>query len=111
MTGPSVPAQPGRAQGALFAAAVVVGPALLAWHLHRLWNPNGAYAYGWVVPLLAVFLFKSRWNDRPPPSAPVKYAAFLAIVLALLTLPVRWLQEAAPERSICAWSCALASVG
>lgn len=107
----SVFAKPGCARGALFAAAVVLGPALLLWHLHGLWNPDGAYAYGWVVPLLAAFLCKSRWDDRPPPSAPLRDAAFLAIVFALAMLPARWLQEAAPERSICAWSYAVASVG
>jgi exosortase len=98
-------------QDALFATAVVLGPALLFWHLHRLWNPNGAYAYGWVVPLLAAFLYKFRWDDRPPPSTPVEGAVFLAIAFALLTLPARWLQEAAPERSICAWVDAVATVG
>jgi exosortase len=35
----------------------------------------------------------------------------LALALALLSLPARWLQEAAPERSICTWSYAIASVG
>ena len=42
---------------------------------------------------------------------PLETAAFLAIVFGLLTLPARWLQEAAPERSICAWSYAFACVG
>jgi exosortase len=76
-----------------------------------LWNPNGAYAYGWIVPFLAAYLYKSRWEDRPPPSTPIAFAAFSAIVFALLTLPARWLQEAAPERSICVWSYAIACVG
>jgi len=104
-------ASPGIAHGALFAAAVVLGPGLLLWHLHGLWNPDGAYAYGWAVPLLAAFLCKSRWEDRPTPSAPIRAAAFWAIVFALATLPAHWLQEAAPERSICAWTFAIGSIG
>jgi len=104
-------ANPGGARVALFAAAVFLGPALLFWHLHGLWNPDGAYAYAWAVPALAAFLCKCRWDDRPPPSAPIRDAAFVAIVLALVILPARWLQEAAPERSICAWSYAVATVG
>lgn len=95
----------------LFAAAVIAGPTLLFWHLHGFWEPNGAYAYGWVVPFLAAFLFKLRWDDRPAPSAPLEGAPWIAVALALLTLPAHWLQEAAPERSICAWSYAVAVMG
>jgi len=98
-------------QDVLFAAAVTLGPALLLWHLRGLWNPNGAYAYGWAVPLLAAFLFKFRWDDRPCPSASIRQGPWLLPVLALLTLPARWLQEAAPERSLCAWTYAAAAVG
>jgi len=101
----------GRARGGIFAAAVVLGPILLFWHSHGLWNPDGAYAYGWVVPLLAIFLFKSRWEERPLPSVPFRSAAVFVIIFALLILPARWLQEAAPERSICAWTYAGAVVG
>ena len=110
---PDTVAKPGcwSAQGALFTVAVVLGPALLLWHLHGQWNPEGEYAYGWAVPLLAAFLYRSRWTDRPAPSAPIKSAVFWAIVFALITLPARWLQEAAPERSICAWSYAVGTVG
>lgn len=122
LTPPSPERIPGQVSGSrvssgsllasvLFAAAVVVGPALLFWHLHGFWDPNGSYAYGWVVPFLAAFLFRLRWEDRPAPTAPLKGAAFAAAVLALLILPTRWLQEAAPERGICAWLYAFAVVG
>lgn len=83
----------------------------MLWHLHGQWVPDGAYAYGWIVPVLAAFLGKTRWDDRPPRSAPWNGVAALAIILALLTLPARWLQEAAPERGICAWVYALSAVG
>jgi exosortase len=112
---PAAPQKSARLSGksiALFAGAIVAGPALLLWHLHGLWNPDGSYAYGWVVPLLAAYLCKCRWDDRPPASAPYRGGAvFLAVVFALVTLPAHWLQEAAPERSVCVWSFALAAVG
>jgi len=95
----------------LFLAAAAVAPILISWHLHKQWVPDGAYAYGWVVPFLAVFLVKLRWDDRPAPSPPVPGMAFLAIACAVLTLPAHWLQEAAPERSICVWTYALAGAG
>jgi len=95
----------------VFLVAVALGPALLCWHLHGLWNPDGDYAYGWAVPLLAACLCKFRWDDRPETSAPVEAALVLAVALALMTLPARWLQEAAPERAICAWSYAAGCVG
>lgn len=95
----------------LFLAAAAIAPALLSWHLHGQWVPDGAYAYGWIVPVLAAFLVKLRWEDRPAPSPPLSGMAFLAITCALFTLPARWLQEAAPERGICAWTYALAGLG
>lgn len=100
-----------RHEAVLFVAAVVLGPVLLFYHLHRLWNPDGAYAYGWVVPMLAAFLCKSRWDDRPAPSSPMGDAAILAILFTLLAIPARWLQEAAPERAICAWWYGLSVLG
>ena len=95
----------------LFVGAAAVAPILLSWHVHRQWVPDGAYAYGWVVPFLAAFLVKLRWDDRPAPSPPLSGMTFLAMAFALLALPALWLQEAAPERSICVWTYALACVG
>ena len=95
----------------LFAAAVIAGPLLLFWHLHLLWNPEGAYSYGWAVPLLAAYLFKSRWDDRPALGPPRRAGALFAIVCALMLLPARWLQEAAPERTACAWIYGAACAG
>jgi exosortase len=99
------------AEGVLLAAAVVTGPGLLCWHLHGLWNPDGSYAYGWAVPLLAAWLCKWRWDERPAGSAAVGGAAGLAAGLAVMTLPALWLLEAAPERGICAWTYAAGCVG
>lgn len=108
---PASPQQRATAPVLVLLAAVVVPPVLLSWHLHGQWVPDGAYAYGWIVPFLAAYLFKLCWDDRPPASPPLSGMAFLAITCAFLTLPARWLQEAAPERAICSWTYALAGVG
>ncbi|MEP6668708.1 MAG: exosortase/archaeosortase family protein [Chthoniobacter sp.] len=107
----SAPPRRGRGPAALFLTAVVLGPALSLWHLHGQWVPDGAYAYGWIVPVMGVYLAKIRWDDRPAPSAPWNGVAALVVLLALLIIPARWLQEAAPERSICGWVHALSAVG
>ncbi len=110
-TAAGIPSLPRGNRGALILLALAAGPLLMLWHLHGAWNPDGAYSYGWVVPLLAAFLIKSRWDDRPWPSAPPKEMAVVAVVLALATLPTRWLHEAAPERTFSVWIYAVSCVG
>ena len=108
---PAIP-EPGSAwRVGACAAAMLLGPALMLWHLHGLWNPDGSYAYGWAVPLLAACLFWFRWEDRPAPGAPLRWASPAALLMALLTLPALWLQEAAPERALCTWLYAGGCVG
>ena len=55
-------------------------------HLKAEWNANPQYAYGWVVPFVALFLIWKRWPDRPAPDPPLSrgWAVFLAFVFALL---------------------------
>src|SRR6516165_10479104 len=69
---------------------------LLLWrHLSSEWRVNEQYNYGWFVPLLALFLFWLRWEDRPEPEtgghsfASVSVAIGLAIIGLLLILPIR----------------------
>jgi exosortase len=38
---------------------------ILWWHLSSEWSVNDQYAYGWFVPLFALYLFWLRWQDRP----------------------------------------------
>ena len=102
--------KPDRLTDLLFYVALALGPALALWDLHRSWNPNGEYAYGWAVPILALLLFKLRWDGRPAPSDSLD-TRFWAVLLASAMIPSRWLLEAAPERSICAWGGTLAAVG
>ncbi len=69
------------------------------------WTINPQYTYGWVVPLLAAYLFAERWKRRPP--AQVARSRFLlvgAVVLpALLLLPVRLMMEAGPDWRMLGW--------
>lgn len=72
---------------------------LLCWvlavrHLSLEWSLNEQYHYGWLVPLLALYLLRLRLENRPPPS-PVRWpwmVALGALVIALaeaLLIPVR----------------------
>jgi exosortase len=83
----------------------------MLWRLHGLWNPDGAYAYAWAAPFLAAYLLWRRWEDRPAPGAAMPGAMAAAIALAVLALPACWLREAAPERGVCEWGYAAATVG
>src|ERR1700755_2272836 len=55
------------------------------------WSLNPQYGYGWAVPFLALYLFRSRWLNRPAPTPPRHaFAAIaLAITAALALLPIR----------------------
>ena len=72
------------------------------------WSVNAQYAYGWTVPLLALYLFAERWKVRPP-TAPVrswKMLAGIVALLALLLLPLRVIQEGAPDWRLVSWAMA-----
>lgn len=72
------------------------------------WSVNAQYAYGWTVPLLALYLFAERWKVRPP-TAPVgswKRLALTAAGLGLLLLPLRVIQEGAPDWRLVSWAMA-----
>lgn len=63
------------------------------------WTVNPVYSYGWVVPLLALFLFRARWTDRPPVAKGMRAGWFWTGVVCLMAayLPVRIIQEANPD--------------
>jgi exosortase len=68
------------------------------------WEVNPQYSYGWLVPLLAAWLLWRRWNDRPlaRPGSPAGAIA-VVIVLAILLLPIRLVEEANPEWRLVLW--------
>src|SRR6185295_10711056 len=55
------------------------------------WSINPQYAYGWTVPLLALYLGLERWKYRPAPVPVNSNAAPMvaALPFALLLLPLR----------------------
>ena len=73
--------------------------------LHVEWSINPQYAYGWAVPLLALYLFGERWKGRPPPQ-PGRHGpvlAALALLAGFCLLPARLVQEAAPDWRLIGW--------
>jgi len=60
---------------------------LVAWRLSFVWDSSAQYSHGWLVPLLAGWVFWNRWSTRPVPASPAgwtRIAAWLALGLALL---------------------------
>lgn len=77
------------------------------------WSVNPVYSYGWVVPLLAGYLFWSRWLDRPTEGKALGAGWFWGgILFSLATyLPLRAIQEANPDWVKVNWSMALLWIG
>ena len=63
---------------------------LAFWPLAGYWTTNPQYAYGWLVPPLALLLAKRRWQVRPAPSQPPPWSKIAVIASAALILP-SWL--------------------
>lgn len=84
----------------------------LFYHLHDEWTLNERYNYGWAVPLLALFLFWSRWKTRPEPGPPAdsRLTTIIFWILLALLLPIRVIEEANPDWRFLSWILALAVV-
>lgn len=70
------------------------------------WTINPQYTYGWTVPFLSAYLFAERWRRRPPTQA-VRSRQLLAMTvlgLAMILLPVRLIQESAPDWRLLGWA-------
>ncbi len=72
------------------------------------WSINAQYAYGWAVPILALYLLAERWKVRPPTSPTISPRLLLPAVLPLilLWLPIRVVQEATPDWRLVSWAMA-----
>lgn len=69
------------------------------------WSINPQYTYGWTVPFLALYLGLERWKDRPPAAPPAGRAVFfMALPFVLLLLPIRIVQESAPDWRLVSWA-------
>lgn len=87
---------------------------LLIFNQQRLeWTVNVVYAYGWAVPVLALYLLWERWGTRPAAIAPRGVAPLLgaAGLLLFAYLPVRVIQEANPDWVKINWTLAMLGMG
>lgn len=77
------------------------------------WSVNPQYGYGWVVPLLAAYIFWRHSETAPAPRRPA--FRFLPIVViiggALVLPPIRLIEEANPDWRLMSWAMALAVAG
>jgi exosortase len=79
----------------------------LLWHLSCFWQIDPQYSYGWVVPLLSVYLAWRRWKGRPA-AEPAPKGTTLCLFAALSFLSVVWLiQETTPDWSVVSWILAI----
>jgi exosortase len=76
------------------------------------WSINPQYSYGWTVPLLALYLGLERWKRRPAAVASRSglVPALVALPVVLMLLPLRLVQEAAPDWRLVSWVMGLACV-
>jgi exosortase len=71
----------------LYITALGAAWLLVAWRLSYVWDSSDQYSHGWLVPLLAGWVFWNRWSTRPVPASPAgwtRIAAWLALGLVLL---------------------------
>jgi exosortase len=99
------PAQGGTPRRALWVAALAAPWAMVIRRLCYIWATDPQYAYGWSVPCLAAVLFALRWSGQPR-REPMRCGGVMILVAALL-LPMRIVQEAAPDWSTANWTLAL----
>jgi exosortase len=96
---------------ALLAIAVASIAAPLLWHLSCFWQIDPQYSYGWIVPVLSVYLAWRRWKSRPA-AEPAPSGTTICLAAALFLLSVVWLiREATPDWSAVSWILAILTAG
>jgi len=120
---PDATATPSPAAGWRWQEVLCLLPIGFLWlvlinHLRVEWSLNAQYNYGWAVPFLCVYL---AWQAHRHPgtsalaslfsSTLFKVSWLVLVVLALLYLPTRLVQEANPEWRLVSWALALIVVG
>lgn len=75
-------------------------------HLRHEWTLNEQYRYGFVVPLLAAYLFSLRWVDRPVVSGPWRswFVRGLAGLLLVGMSPLVLAEGANPDWRMLSWT-------
>lgn len=112
MAAPTV--QTGQTANAVLLAALGVLWAGAGWRLQMVWSHVPDYAFGWAVPVLAVFLLWERWPDQPAASE-VRASArgwwWAALAAALLLLGItRLVLEPFPAWPMMLWLFTAAAV-
>jgi exosortase len=81
-------------------------------HLAPEWSLDPQYGYGWLVPLLAIYLLWQRWTQRPNPLPPRNRVLPIAMIIfiALVFLPVRIVAQANPDWRLVGWVMALGAI-
>ena len=116
----SAPAAPARWRWSALLCCLPIGFLwfVLIDHLRIEWRVNAQYNYGWAVPGLCAYLAWCARRDGK--TAPLgsglalllsRASVALVMVLALLYLPTRLVQEANPEWRFVSWALALIVVG
>src|SRR5437899_2904733 len=81
-------------------------------HLAPEWSLNPQYGYGWVVPLLMLYLLWQRWHQRPAPT-PLRNRSIPTTIIILLALgffPIRIIAQANPDWRLVGWTLALGAI-
>lgn len=100
-----------RQRRSFFPAAAWAGWWLLAlWPLAGYWETGAQYAYGWLVPPLALLLAWRRWRTRPDPAPAEPWALPIAAAAAFTLLPSWLLAQPSPEWRVPPWLLALSAV-
>jgi exosortase len=97
-----------------FALALVFGTLWIELfrQLQPEWALNPQYSYGWLVPLLALYLLIHAWKLRPEPGpVPSRLGVVSIAILAAIALwPIRLVAEANPDWRPVSWSLAISVV-
>src|ERR1043165_8625054 len=110
-----------KSQTGLIGMALIVLPIGYLWfrlinNLRVEWTTNPQYSYGWVVPILCIGLALRRWfgNVANPIDSERRNSGgirFLFLLLALLYLPTRLIEEATPEWRPLQWAFGIEAIG
>jgi exosortase len=94
-------------------AALLLAGAVILYPLSYSWNYLENYAYGWWVPLLALFVFSERWTTRPSPAPPQSQPGIVRFIVgwAVLFFFFRMALESSLSSRPLLWVCAFLYIG
>jgi len=88
--------------------AAVGASAFVVVHLAKYWSSNSQYAFGWLVPPLAVLLLWRRALDAPAPDPCCRRVACVVLsATAFLLFPLWIFEQPNPDWRLVSWALAL----